>query len=116
MSNSSVDSGREWRTQMTDYIQVYTTLESKEDAKKISKGVVEKRLAACAQIMGPIESTYWWEGKIEASIEWLCVMKSRSELYEALEKTIKEIHPYDVPEILAVPVKLSDDDIFIAES
>ncbi len=89
---------------MTDYIQIYTTVESKEDAEKISRGVVEKRLAACAQIMGPIESTYWWEGKIEVAKEWLCVMKSRNELYEELEKTVKEIHPYDVPEILAIPV------------
>ena len=89
---------------MTDYIQLYTTVETKEDAEKISRRVVEKRVAACAQIIGPIESTYWWEGKIERAEEWLCVMKSRNELYQALEKTVKEIHPYEVPEILAIPI------------
>jgi len=65
---------------------------------------VEKRLAACAQVMGPLESTYWWEEKIEVAKEWLCTMKTRNDLYGELEAAIKEIHPYDVPEILAVPV------------
>ncbi len=89
---------------MTDYIQIYTTTETEEDAQKIAKEVVEKRLAACAQIMGPIESTYWWEDKIERAKEWLCIMKTRNDLFEELEAAIKKIHPYDVPEILAVPV------------
>jgi len=89
---------------MTDYIQIFTTTEKKEDAEKIAKEVVAKRLAACAQILGPIESTYWWEGELEGAKEWLCIIKSRNDLYNDLEKAIKEIHPYDVPEILAIPV------------
>lgn len=89
---------------MTEYIQIFTTTENKEDAEKIAKEVVEKRLAACAQILGPIESTYWWEGEVEKAEEWLCIMKSRNDLYGELEKAIKGIHPYDVPEILAMPV------------
>ena len=90
--------------EMTDYIQIFTTAEKKKDAEKLAKEVVEKRLAACVQVLGPIESTYWWEGEVEKAEEWLCIMKSRNDLYGELEKVIKGIHPYDVPEILAMPI------------
>jgi len=89
---------------MKDYIQVFTTTESKEEAEKISREVVGKRLAACAQIVGPIKSIYRWKEKIEEEEEWLCIMKSLNDLYEQLERAIKEIHSYEVPEILALPV------------
>jgi len=89
---------------MKDYIQVFTTTESKEEAEKIARGVVGKRLAACTQIIGPIKSIYRWKEKIEEEEEWLCIMKSLNDLYEQLEKVIKEIHSYEVPEILALPV------------
>ena len=89
---------------MKDYIQVFTTTESKEEAEKISREVVGKRLAACTQIVGPIKSIYRWKEKIEEGEEWLCIMKSLNDLYEQLEKAIKEIHSYEVPEILALPV------------
>ena len=89
---------------MTAYIQVFTTTDKKEDADKIAKEVVEKRLAACAQVIGPITSTYWWKENIERAEEWLCLMKSRNDLYEELEKAISEVHPYEVPEILAAPI------------
>jgi periplasmic divalent cation tolerance protein len=88
----------------SEYIQLFTTSEKKEDAEKIASEVMEKRLAACAQVIGPMTSTYWWKDKIEKSEEWLCIMKSRKDLYGALEKAIRKVHPYDVPEILAVPV------------
>jgi periplasmic divalent cation tolerance protein len=89
---------------MTDAIQVVTTTATKSDAQAIATAVVGKRLAACAQIIGPITSTYWWQGNIETAEEWLCIMKSRQDLYDELEKAIRQAHPYDVPEILAVPV------------
>jgi periplasmic divalent cation tolerance protein len=89
---------------MTKFIQVVTTTETKADAQAIAHAIVEKRLAGCVQIIGPITSTYWWQGEIETAEEWLCIIKSRQNLYEALEKAIREVHPYDVPEILAVPV------------
>jgi periplasmic divalent cation tolerance protein len=89
---------------MTDTIQVITTTETKAGAQAIARALVEKRLAACVQIIGPITSTYWWEGEIETAEEWMCLIKSRRGLYEALEEAIREIHPYEVPEILAVPV------------
>jgi periplasmic divalent cation tolerance protein len=85
-------------------IQVITTTETKADAQAIARALVEKRLAGRVQIIGPITSTYWWQGEIETAEEWLCVIKSRQDLYELLEEAIREVHPYDVPEILAVPV------------
>lgn len=89
---------------MTEYIQVATTTETRADAQAISSAVVEKRLAACAQIVGPITSTYWWQGKIETAEEWLCVIKSKEVLYKKLERAIREIHPYKEPEIIALPI------------
>ncbi len=89
---------------MSEYIQLFTTTEKKEDAEIISREVVEKRLAACVQIMGPITSTYWWKEKVEKTEEWLCIMKTKRDLYEDLEQAILSIHPYEVPEIVAVPI------------
>jgi len=95
---------------MAGTTQVITTTATKSDAQAIATAVVGKRLAACAQVIGPITSIYWWQGKIETAEEWLCVMKSRQGLYEALEKAIRQVHPYKVPEILAVPVVLGNQD------
>jgi periplasmic divalent cation tolerance protein len=89
---------------MTEYIQVLSTTGSKDDARKIAASAVGKRLAACAQILGPITSTYWWQGAMESAEEWLCLLKTRKDLYDELEQDIRENHPYDVPEILALPV------------
>jgi len=88
-----------------EYIQVTTTTASKEDAQRIARALVERRLAACVQVIGPIESTYWWKGKIESAQEWLCVAKTRARFYKRVEKAIKEMHPYEVPEIVAVEIR-----------
>jgi periplasmic divalent cation tolerance protein len=88
----------------TAFDQVITATKTEANAQAIARTVIEKRLAACVQIVGPITSTYWWQGEIETAEEWLCVIKSREDLYEALEEAIREVHPYDVPEILVVPV------------
>ena len=89
---------------MADYIQVVTTTERQEDAEAIARRLIEERLAACVQIVGPITSTYRWQGKIETSREWQCWAKSRRELYEKIEAAIRRLHPYEVPEILAVAI------------
>jgi periplasmic divalent cation tolerance protein len=89
---------------MGEYIQVFTTVQKREDADRIASVVVRKRVAACAQILGPIHSTYWWKGKVEEAGEWLCVMKTRKDLFSDLEKEIGSIHPYEVPEIIALPI------------
>ena len=94
---------------METYIQVTTTTETESVAQAIARAVVEKRLAACAKVIGPITSTYWWQGKVETAQEWLCAIKSRAALYKELEQAIQAIHPYKEPEIIATPiVKVSE--------
>jgi len=89
---------------MSDYIQVITTTEKKDDAEAIARTLVEKRLAACVQIVGPVTSVYRWQGQIETAAEFQVIAKSRRELFAQIEQAIGEVHPYDVPEILVVPV------------
>ncbi len=89
---------------MTEYIQVVTTVEHKADAEKIARVLVEKRLAACVQILGPLASYFHWHGKFDSATEYLCLIKSRDDLFVELEKSIISLHPYDVPEILATPI------------
>jgi periplasmic divalent cation tolerance protein len=95
---------------VTDLIQVMTTIDSREDAQNIAQALVQGRLAGCVQIIGPITSVYWWQDQIETDEEWLCIAKSHQELYPRLEKTIRQVHPYDVPEILAMPVVAGNPD------
>ncbi|MGZ3595887.1 MAG: divalent-cation tolerance protein CutA [Syntrophales bacterium] len=89
---------------MKSYIQVVTTTDNKEDAEKIATLLVEKRLAACVQIAGPITSLYRWKGNVEKTQEWQCWVKSKKILYKEIEKAIKSVHPYEVPEIIAIPI------------
>jgi periplasmic divalent cation tolerance protein len=89
---------------MVEFIQVVTTTMRKAEAETIARALVEQRLAACVQVLGPITSMYWWQGKMETSHEWQCWIKSRRDLYEQIEATIRQHHSYETPEILAVPV------------
>ncbi|MEX2174951.1 MAG: divalent-cation tolerance protein CutA [Pirellulaceae bacterium] len=85
-------------------IQVVTTTAEQNDAEALAAAVLEKRLAACVQISGPIDSRYWWNGRLESAREWTLTMKTRRDLYAKLEKLLLASHPYDQPEILATPV------------
>jgi periplasmic divalent cation tolerance protein len=89
---------------MADYVEVVTTIEKREDAERIARSLVEARLAACVQVRGPIESTYWWKGQIETAQEWQCVAKSRADLFGEIDEAVRRVHPYEVAEILAVPI------------
>jgi periplasmic divalent cation tolerance protein len=89
---------------MMEFIQIVTTTAHKADAEKIARALVERRLAACVQIGGPITSCYRWQGQVETAEEWLCAIKTRREFYERVEAAIKELHPYQTPEILATPI------------
>jgi periplasmic divalent cation tolerance protein len=89
---------------MTDAIQVVTTTCSKEEAEMIARALVERRLAACVQVVGPLTSTYHWQGRVETAQEFLCIIKTRQSHYLALEDAIRELHSYEVPEILAFQV------------
>jgi periplasmic divalent cation tolerance protein len=89
---------------MKSYIQISTTTETKEQAQKIAQYLVEQKLAACVQITGPITSIYRWKDKVENAKEWLCLIKTRDDLYNNVEGAIKILHPYETPEIIAVPI------------
>lgn len=89
---------------MSEYLQVVTTVASRDEGLRIAAALVEQQLAACAQVGGPITSTYRWQGAIETSEEWVCAIKTRRELYDRLEGEIQKLHSYDTPEILALPI------------
>jgi len=89
---------------MTDQIQVVTTAGSEEEAGRIATVLVEKRLAACVQVVGPIVSRYRWQGAIEEEREWQCLAKTTRAAYGAVEAAIREVHSYDEPEIIATPI------------
>ncbi len=95
---------------MSDFIQVFTTAGSREEARTIASAIVEQRLAACVQVIGPIHSTYWWQGQMEMGEEYLCLMKTSRSVYASLETAIKEVHSYETPEILAMPVVEGNED------
>ncbi|MBC6462181.1 divalent-cation tolerance protein CutA [Actinomadura sp. HBU206391] len=86
------------------YVQVTTTTDSRQEAAALAKSAVRERLAACAQLVGPIASTYWWEGEIESAEEWMVVFKTTANQFEELAGLITENHSYDTPEIIATPV------------
>ncbi|MDY0389405.1 MAG: divalent-cation tolerance protein CutA [Desulfobulbus oligotrophicus] len=88
---------------MTPYIQVVTTLPDRDSAEQLAARLVKDRLAACVQI-SHCTSVYRWQGVIEQGEEQVCLIKSRRDLFPALYRTIKTLHPYEVPEILASPV------------
>lgn len=89
---------------MPEYLQVVTTTETQDQARAIAREAVQSRVAACAQVLGPLISTFWWQGAVEEAAEYLCVMKTRADAFEALERTIRRLHPYDVPEILSFSI------------
>src|SRR5262249_36198151 len=87
-----------------EFVQIVTTTASQDDARKIATKLVDRRLAACVQIAGPIESTYRWQGKVETATEWQCFIKSRRSSFALREQDIGEVHTYEVPEIVALPI------------
>ena len=89
---------------MKSYVQISTTTATKEQAEKIVQHLVETKIAACVQINGPITSIYRWKGKVENAQEWLCLIKTREDLFDKVEAAIKSQHPYETPEIIAVPI------------
>jgi periplasmic divalent cation tolerance protein len=83
---------------------VLTTLPDREAAAAMSAALVERRLAACVTALPPCQSTYRWQGKVETAEEHPLLIKSTSERYPALEAAIREMHPYEVPEVVAIDI------------
>jgi periplasmic divalent cation tolerance protein len=83
---------------------VQTAVGSEEEAERISAALIERRLAACVQVVGPIASRYRWKGKVEEAREWLCVAKTEAGRYGEVEAAIRELHSYEEPEVIATPI------------
>ena len=90
---------------MNEHCIIYITAGSKEEADKLSRGLVEEKLAFCVNTVPGIQSTYQWEGKIHVDHEILLIVKTRQDRYEALEQWVKQNHSYDVPEIISLPIQ-----------
>jgi periplasmic divalent cation tolerance protein len=86
------------------YNIVIMTAPNREEAVKIVRTLLEERLIACANIMDPVSSFFWWKGKIEEEKEVLVIMKSHETLFKKLSKRVTELHSYDIPEIVALPI------------
>ena len=83
---------------------VLTTTGSHEEAAKIAHALVERRLAACVNIVGQIESLYRWQGRVETAAEWLLIIKTQAAAFERLRDAIKELHSYDLPECVMLEI------------
>ena len=87
-----------------DCLQVTVATASREEAERLTGSAVEQRLAACGQVMGPMTSTYRWEGKVEQAEEWLCLFKTTRTRFPELRRHVLRMHSYRVPEIIATAI------------
>jgi len=86
------------------YLQVQTTTDSRAEAVELGRDAVQARLAACAQVTGPVLSSYWWEGDLERAEEWTLLLKLPASRYQELADFLTQRHSYDEPEIVATPI------------
>lgn len=93
----------------TSYIIVFVTCSSAEEAEKIASTLVERRLAACGNIVPEIRSIFWWKESLEQEQEVLLILKSRTELFSQIEEAVASLHSYEVPEIIAIPIAAGSD-------
>jgi periplasmic divalent cation tolerance protein len=87
---------------VSEYVQITTTTGKRQDAEQIASELVSRRLAGCVQVSGPVISTFRWQGKVETVEEWICTVKTAQ--LNAIQSLFDEIHPYDVPELIATPI------------
>jgi periplasmic divalent cation tolerance protein len=89
---------------VAEYVQIMTTTDQEEEANQLAQALLQARLAACVQIVGPMTSHYWWQDELEQATEWLCVIKTREELLDEVVETLHREHSYDTPEVTATPI------------
>ena len=90
---------------MTDYRIVLTTAGSSDEAERIASTLVEAELAACVNIVSPITSVYRWKGLVQREQEWLLLIKTTAAAFENVSKKIRELHSYDLPECIQIPIE-----------
>lgn len=90
---------------MPEYLQIFSTVDSEEAAGRLAATLVERRLAACVQIIPNLRSVYWWQGKVEEAGEYLLLIKSTQKQYPALEEAVRELHPYACPELIGLKIE-----------
>jgi periplasmic divalent cation tolerance protein len=90
---------------LSDVIGAFVTASSLEEARAIGRGVLERRVAACVNILPGAESHYWWEGNLESAQECVLLFKTRRENLDALVDAVKSLHSYTVPEVIAFPIE-----------
>lgn len=95
---------------MKEFIVVFVTCSSMKEAEKIGNSLVEKKLAACVNVVPEIKSIFYWKGKISRENEILLVAKSRMELFDSIQNEVRELHSYEVPEIIALPIEAGSED------
>jgi periplasmic divalent cation tolerance protein len=93
-------------------VLVYTTWPSVVEAERSGRALVERRLAACVNILPGMISHYWWQGKLEHGEEAVAIFKTRASLGEGLRRAVKEMHPYETPSIMVVPIESVDADYY----
>ena len=89
---------------MSEFMVILVTCGSEEEALSIARTLVEERLAACVNLVSPVRSIYRWEGKIWDEKEWLLIIKTQKQRFEELERKVKSLHSYSVPEIIGLPI------------
>lgn len=86
-------------------ILMYSTAPTKDEAQRIARTVVDERLAACANVIAGVTSMYWWEGSVQEDVEAVIIMKTRADLVEALTSRVRDLHSYQCPCVVAVPIE-----------
>jgi periplasmic divalent cation tolerance protein len=92
------------KTLENPYNVIIVTASSKNEAEKIAKTLLEERLIACANIISPVQSLFWWQGKVNEAQEHIILMKTRKDLFSKLSERVKALHSYQIPEIIAIPI------------
>lgn len=94
---------------MSERLLVMTTVARAEDAEYLAREAVERRLAACVNLLPPMTSVYRWQGEVAREEERLVLFKTRADRFAALRDLLLEIHPYDVPEVIGIPIETGSD-------
>jgi periplasmic divalent cation tolerance protein len=89
---------------MTDKILVLSTCAAEADAERLARALLDARLAACVNVVPGVRSFYRWKGEIESEVEFMLIIKTSRDLFPALRAEVEKLHPYEVPELLAVPI------------